>query len=164
MVSYTWFIREGLFQNWFKNVTGTSSMSIIFITTGSTIVGFHAQPWRNDVWLVPSRVVTLHCRYFTDVWVIPSRVVTLHYRYFTDVWVIPSRVVTIQILYRCVGDTVVRLQRFRFLHWPMLPKPQQLTAACCLCCPRNIFIGGLLVSLVRSKRTLYNNVIGQLLI
>ena len=61
-------------------------------------------------------------------------------------------------------STAVRLQRFRFLHWPLLPKPQQLTAACCLCCPRNVFIGGLLVSLVRSKRTLYNNVIGQLLI
>ena len=25
---------------------------------------------------------------------------------------------------------------------PLLPKPQQLTAACCLCCPRNVFTGG----------------------
>ena len=35
--------------------------------------------------------------------------------------------------------TAVRLQR---LSWPFLPKPQQLTAASCLCCPRNVFTGG----------------------
>ena len=57
--------------------------------------------------------------------------------------------------------TAVRLQR---LSWPFLPKPQQLTAASCLCCPRNVFTGGVLVSRVRIKHTVYTNVIGQLLI
>ena len=36
----------------------------------------------------------------------------------------------------------VHLLWLRFLLRPWLPKPQQLTAACCLCCPGNVFIGG----------------------
>ena len=60
-----------------------------------------------------------------------------------------------------IAGTAVRLQR---LSWPFLPKPQQLTAASCLCCPRNVFTGGVLVSRVRIKHTVYTNVIGQLLI
>ena len=60
--------------------------------------------------------------------------------------------------------TAMRLLRLSSLLLPLLWKPQQLTATCCLCCPRNVFIRGLLVSLVRIKHTVYNNVIRQLLI
>ena len=68
------------------------------------------------------------------------------------------------VIYLSWPITAVRLLRFSSLLWPLLPKPQQQTATCCLCCPWNIFIGELFVSLVRIKHTVYNNVIGQLLI